>query len=59
MTFKEFLKRIADKWFCLHEWKLKESVSLWNKSLVYTKIPDGYIRFYCCTKCGKTKKVNL
>ena len=24
MTFKEFLKRIADKWFCLHEWKLEE-----------------------------------
>jgi len=57
MTFKEFLKRIADKWFCLHEWELQRRVRIFERS--YDKLPSSFLEHFICKKCGKNKKINL
>ena len=54
MTFKEFLKRIADKWFCLHKWELEEEFV--NESSSY-KV-RGFRRIYNC-KCGSHKVIKI
>ena len=54
MTFKEFLKRIADKWFCLHDWELEEEFV--NESSSY-KV-RGFRRIYNC-KCGSHKVIKI
>ena len=50
MTFKEFLKRIADKWF----WELEEEFV--NESPSY-KV-RGFRRIYKC-KCGSHKVIKI
>ena len=57
MTFKEFLKRIADKWFCLHDWDRIEEIRVFSSG--DSKMPSGYIRHFICKNCGEHKKINL
>jgi hypothetical protein len=44
-----FLRALADKWFCKHDWKLKRS-------------KEGYVynyQLWCCEKCGKFKNTEV
>lgn len=54
MSFREFLKRIADKWFCLHDWDYKGKVE--NLGGSKTNVPESITYLYICKKCGKFKK---
>lgn len=54
MTFKEFLKRIADKWFCLHEWELENE---FIKESSFGRV-TGLRRLYRC-KCGSHKIIKI
>lgn len=53
MTFKEFLKRIADKWFCLHDWEYLGKSSVYEKE--GDELPIRIKHKYVCKKCGKHK----
>jgi len=52
MSFREFLKRIADKWFCLHDWEHRGTV---NGHRNGDDMPHSIKYLFICKKCGKSK----
>ena len=52
-----FIKRLLEKWACLHDWQELECVSVLNE--FSGNIPAYHIHLYKCKKCGKFKKVKI
>lgn len=51
-NMKELLKKIIEKWACMHEW------NAWHTVNVETDYGDRYSVFhFMCKKCGKFKKI--
>lgn len=47
------IKQIIAKWFCLHTWEEKNCIK-WIDRIDRT---NTFEFIYCCTKCGKFKKI--
>lgn len=54
---KELLKRIIDKWLCLHDWEEVKSIHYYSKE--DPNLPTRFVFLSCCQKCGKLKKIQI
>lgn len=57
MKISELIQKIADKWFCLHEWDCILEIEKDEYST--STRPCRTICSYHCKKCGKFRKRNM
>ena len=52
---KEYIKKLLDKWLCMHDWELKVKTNYEYNDGGYEG--NYYIYTYACKKCGKFHKM--
>lgn len=54
---KKLIKRMFDKWFCLHTWDIHDEARVYQ--FESDKSPITIRKTLICSKCGKIKQIQL